>query len=344
MLGKLKVFYYDLRADVAILRCIFGVALALIGGTTIGYPAAHMTAIFALMFLGPGKKSLPTINIIKFPFVLYLLGLIGVFIGSYLIEYPFVVLPLIALSIFLSFRVTKVPVIIRLMFLILIVLIPFMSLTANAMGSFVLTLMISNLIAALLVVKLSFLLLPDSLTPVEEAPKAPVTKSAAPPLNMDKIAFNGLMVIFPLVVVFYFYNATIGLLTLVFAVLLAFDPFVYQSKKGLIMLLANIWGGLFGIFAYQVLVIAPNYLLYIFLITSITFYFILNLYAGKKTSPIYGTSFNTFFMVMGTIATSTDAAGGTVWSRVLQIGVALVYVILAYKIVNIFNNPLKNNH
>lgn len=341
MLGKLKVIYYDLRADTPLLRCIFGVTLALVGGTTIGYPAAHMTAIFALMFLGPGKKPLELINIIKFPFVLYLLGLIGVFIGSYLIEYAFVVLPLLALFIFLSFRLTKIPAVVRLIFLILIILIPFMSLSANALGGLVLSIIIMNLVAALLVVKLSFILLPDPTKAVvlESNPK---TKADSPPvLNFDKIAFNGLMVIFPLVVAFYFYNVTVGLLTLVFTILLAFDPFVAQSKKGMVMLIANILGGLIGVFAYQVLIMAPNYLLYIFLTISISFYFVMNLFAGKKTSPIYATSFNTFFVVIGTISTSTDEASGTVWSRIIQIGIALLYVLLAYKIVNIFNNPLK---
>lgn len=342
MLDRIRIIYYDLVADLPTLRCIFGVTLALVGGTTIAYPAAHMTAIFTLMFLSPGKKAFKFIAVVKYPFFLYLLGWIGVFMGSYLIEYPFVILPLLALFIFLSFRLVKVPVIARLVFLILIVLIPFMSLTANALGGFVLSLMIVNLTIALLIASLCFILFPDPELNIIQEKKAAKAATAPPPINMDKVAFNGLMVIFPLIVVFFFYNATIGLLTLVFAVILAFDPFIYQSKKGWFMLLANIWGGIFGILAYQVLVMAPNYLLYIFLSTSISFYFVLNLYAGKKTSPIYGTSFNTFFMVMGTISTSTDEAGSTVWGRVFQIGIALIYVIVAYKIVNIFNNPLKS--
>lgn len=340
MLGKLRTIYFAILADLPTLRCIFGVTLALVGGTTVAYPAAHMTAIFTLMFLGPGKKAFRLINVIKYPFFLYLLGWIGVFMGNYLIEYPMVILPLLALFIFFSFRLVKIPVVARLLFLLLIILIPFMSLTANALGSMVLSLMILNLTIALVIASLSFILFPDPLLP-EVTNQKQAAKSGPPPINMDKVAFNGLMVLFPLVAVFYFYNAKIGLLTLVFAALLAFDPFIYQSKKGWFMLVANIWGGLFGILAYQVLVMAPNYLLYIFLSTSVSFYFVLNLYAGKKTSPIYGTSFNTFFIVMGTISTSTEAAGSTVWARVLQIGLALVYVITAYKIVNLFNNPLK---
>jgi hypothetical protein len=65
----------------------------------------------------------------------------------------------------------------------------------------------------------------------------------------------------------------------------------------------------------------------------------MNLYSGKKIAPIFKLSFNTFFVVMGTIATSTDEAGNTIWERLIQIGLAIIYVIIAFKIANTFNNP-----
>ena len=42
---------------------------------------------------------------------------------------------------------------------------------------------------------------------------------------------------------------------------------------------------------------------------------------------------------MGVISTSTSEAGDTIWERVIQIGFAILYVIIAFKIVNTFNNP-----
>jgi hypothetical protein len=141
------------------------------------------------------------------------------------------------------------------------------------------------------------------------------------------------------VFVFYLYNATTAVLTLVFAMLLCFDPFIYQSKKGTVLIVANLFGGLAGILAYNVLVIAPSYVLYLFLILSVAFYFVPHIFSGKKTAPVFRTSFNTFFVVMGTISTSTNEAGDTIWERVVQIGLAIIYVIMAFKVVNTFNNP-----
>jgi hypothetical protein len=127
----------------------------------------------------------------------------------------------------------------------------------------------------------------------------------------------------------------------VFTLVLAFDPMVSQSKKGYVLLIANLWGGVIGILAYALLVISPHYLFYIFLCIAICLYFVINIYSSKKIAPVFVTGFNTFFVVMGTIATSTDGATQKIWDRLMQIGIALVYTIVAYKIVNTLNNPIK---
>lgn len=337
MLDKATKFYWGLKEDTPILRCVFGVTLALIVSTSLGYLVPHITAIFALMFLEPNKKPLGLKTEIGIVLGLSFLGYFGVIVGQYLIDYPLVLLPILALVIYWSFRFIKIPEPVRLLFLILAVLIPFISLKANMLGSLVLTALLLNLIIALVVIRVAFFIFP--LTIEEDIIIEKKKPTAYKNMNMDKLAFNGLLVVFPIVFIFYLFNSSIALLTLVFAVLLSFDPFMYQSKKGSALLFANILGGSIGVLAYNILVIAPSYLLYICLVISIAFYFVMNLYSGKKIAPIFKLSFNTFFVVMGTIATSTDEAGNTIWERLIQIGLAIIYVIIAFKIANTFNNP-----
>ena len=337
MLDKATKFYWGLKADIPILRCVFGVTLALIVSTTLGYLVPHITAIFALMFLEPNKKPLGLKTEIGMVLGLSFLGYFGVIVGQYLIDYPLVILPILGLVIYWSFRFIKIPEPIRLLFLILAVLIPFISLKASMLGSLVLTALLLNLIIALVVIRVAFFIFP--LTTQEDIIIEKKKPTAYKNINLDKLAFNGLLVVFPIVFMFYLFNASIVVLTLVFAVLLSFDPFIYQSKKGSALLVANVLGGLAGVLAYNILVIAPSYLLYIFLIISAAFYFVTNLYSGKKIAPIFKLSFNTFFVIMGVIATSTNEAGNTVWERLTQIGFAIFYVIIAFKIANTFNNP-----
>lgn len=337
MLDKVKGFYWDLKQETPILRCVFGVTLALVLSTTLGYLVPHITAIFTLMFLEPNQKPLGLKKEIGIVLGLSIMGYFGVLVGNYLIDYPLVLLPLLALIIYWSFRLIKIPEPVRLLFLILAVLIPFISLKANLLGSVVLSALLLNLIIALGVIRVAFFIFP--VTTKEEIQQEKKKPTPYKNINLNKLAFNGLLVAFPIVFVFYLYNATVAVLTLVFAILLSFDPFIYQSKKGTALIIANILGGLAGILAYNILVIAPSYVLYIFLILSVAFYFVIHLYSGKKTAPIFKISFNTFFVVMGVISTSTNEAGDTIWERLVQIGLAIFYVIIAFRVLNTLNNP-----
>ena len=337
MFAKTREFCRDLRVHYPLLRCVFGVTFALMVSTTMGYLTPHITAIFALMFLSPNQKPMGLKKELGMVIALAIMGYFGIILGKYLIDYPLVLLPLLGLIIFWSFRLVKIPEAVRLLFLMLAILIPFISLKANILGNVVLAGMLVNLIIALLVVRVAYFIFPT--TPLENT----VTESKKPVsyknVNMNTVAFNGLIVLFPVVFVFYLYNATTAVLTLVFATLLCFDPFIYQSKKGTVLIVANLFGGLAGILAYNVLVIAPSYVLYLFLILSVAFYFVPHIFSGKKTAPVFRISFNTFFVVMGIISTSTNEAGDTIWERVVQIGLAIIYVIVAFKVVNTFNNP-----
>jgi hypothetical protein len=337
MLDKVRGFYWGLKEDIPILRCVFGVTLALLISTTLGYLVPQITAIFVLMFLEPNKKPLGLKKEIGIVLGISIFGFFGVVFGNYFIDYPLVILPLLALIIFWSFRMTKIPVPIRLLFLMFATLIPFITLKANILGTVILSALLLNLIIALVVIRVAFFLFPISSQENESInKKKPITYKN---VSLDKLAFNGLVVVFPVIFLFYLFNANIAILTLVFVVLLSFDPFIYQSKKGAGLIMANIIGGLVGILVYNILVIAPSYVLYIFLILSVAFYFVTRVYSGKKTAPIFKIGFNTFFVTMGVIATSTNEAGNTIWERLLQIGLAILYVIIAFKVLNTLNNP-----
>lgn len=337
MLDKVKEFYLGLKDNIPIIRCVFGVTLAIVTSTTLGYIIPQITAIFALIFLEPNRKPLGLKKEIGLVVGLSFIGYIGVNIGNYLIDFPSVILPLLGLIIFWSFRLVKIPEVIRLIFLILVVLIPFISLKANLLGSAILFALLVNLIVAMGVVRIAFFIFP--ITAEEDKDIEKKTAVMNKDINTDKLAFNGLLVVLPVVFIFYLYNATIAVLTLVFTLLLSFDPFVYQSKKGPALLFANILGGLAGILVYNILVIAPSYVLYIFLILCVAFYFVINMYSGKQTAPVFKISFNTFFVIMGVISLSTEEAGAEVSERLFQIGLAVLYVIIAFKVVNTFNNP-----
>lgn len=340
MLDRINYIRLQIKTDNALLRCLFGVSLSLILTTSINLFTPHITPILTLMFLGKEGER-PTIKKSILILIAFgLLGIIGNSIGKYLIDMPLVVLPILGLIIFWSYRLNKIPAAVRLLFLMLAVLLTFVNVQGNFLGTFVVKLLLLHLAIALAVIQFSFLLFPVS-TPIQtEKQKKPLEK---PKLNLDKLALNGMLVMLPVVAIFLIYNLNILPITLVFIVILGFDPFMYRSNKGKVMLIGNVLGGALGLLAYNILVIAPNYLIYILLIISIGGYFVQKIFSGQQTAAIYDLAFKTFFVVMGSVSVSDTSAASTISDRLLQLGLAILYLIVAFKTVNTLNNPFLEN-
>ncbi|MFV0541638.1 MAG: hypothetical protein ACK5MZ_10470 [Aestuariibaculum sp.] len=337
MLGKLQHIIYAFKADTPLIRCLFGVSLSLLLATSLNIMAPHLTAIFTLMLLGKERQNIGLKKSVALLFIFLILGTGGRFLGKYLVDYPLVILLVLGVVVFWTFRLTQIPNPIRLLFLIFTILLSFASIQANILGGVALSLLLTELAIALFVVQLSFLLFPSNQI---STVKQNQSVKADAKINLDKLALNGLLVVLPVIIVFFTFNINVLPLTLVFIVLLSFDPFVYQSKKGLALFVGNFFGGLMGILAYNILVIAPSFLLYAFLIIGISGYFTLHTFSNKKTAPIFELAFKTFFVVMGTISVTENSAGATIAERLFQIGLAIIYVIVAYKVINTFNNPV----
>ncbi|GGG51153.1 hypothetical protein [Bizionia arctica] len=320
----------------AIIRCLLGVVSALLIATTNNVLLPQISAIFALMLLDKGKNALGLKKSLAAIIGLYILGLFGLVIGGFVQDYVLETLFILALVIFWSFRLVKIPEPVRLLFLILTLLLPFLSLTAEPLGDLILLDMVLNLAIALGVTQLAFLFFPEPST-VDKTPDK--KEEVEPAYNLNKIALNGLFVLMPAVLYFYFFRPNALVLTFVFILILGLDPLIYKSKKGLVLILANVLGGVSGIIAYNLLTITPTFFFYIFLTFVISLFFTYQIFSGKKTVPIYAIAFRTFFLVMGVISSSSDSAGDTMVERLFGIGMAVVYVVLAYKVVTYFNDP-----
>ncbi|PWI31602.1 hypothetical protein DI383_02740 [Flavobacteriaceae bacterium LYZ1037] len=335
MLDKVNLNIKPSMQTRAIIRCLLGVVSALLIATVNNILLPQISAIFALMLLDKGKNAIGIKKSIAAILGLFILGLFGLLLGGFVQDYAIETLLILGLAIFWSFRLVKIPEPIRLLFLILTLLLPFLSLTAEPLGDLILMDMIINLAIALGVTQLAFMFFPE--TSVSE--KTPKEKEDVVTYHLDKIAINGLMVLLPAVLYFYFFRPNALVLTFVFILILGLDPMIYKSKKGLALILANVFGGVCGIIAYNLLTITPTFFFYIFLNLAIGLYFTYHIFSGKKTVPIYTIAFRTFFLVMGLISSSSTSAGETIVERLFYIGMAVVYVVLAYKIITYFNDP-----
>jgi len=320
-----------LTKDIALCRYACSGTLCLIISSTAGYSLSHLTPMLALLFIGKAKPPMSLKKALPIILMMFIIGQISLFVGYHLIVYPLVILLLLGLAIFWMFRLTQVPEPVRLLCAILLVVIPFTCLTSTAQGEAVMQALIINLMVALSVISLMFILIPYHPSEQPAIVVAPV-----PAASSHQLAITQLAVVLPVVASFYLFNLSAAITSLIFVIILSFDPLVAQSKKTVALLIANLFGGLLAIAAYNILVMSPNYLLYVLISLAGAFYFALGLFSTRPMAPVYHTAFNTFVIILGLVSTSTGSAGQAVGSRVIFIGVAIIYVVTAFKLLNYF--------
>ncbi|MBU2951855.1 hypothetical protein KO493_14235 [Tamlana agarivorans] len=338
MLDKLGLHIKISQHKKAILRYLLGAITALLISTLNGILLPQIAAIFTLMLLDKGKNALGIKKSLIAIMALYALGWFGLFLGGFVQNYIIETLLILGLVIYWSFRLIKIPEAIRLLFLVLTLLFPFLSLTAEPLADLILGDMIINLVIALAITQFAFLILPETSIDLQKTPQK--KKNNETTYSIDKIALNGVYVIMPAVLYFYFFGTNAFVLTFVFISFLALDPFIYKSKKGYGLIIANLIGGVAGIIAYFLLTITPTFFFYVFLMCAIGLFFSYHIFSATKNVPIYSIAFRTFFLVMGVISNSSNSAGDTVTLRLFGIALAVLYVIIAYKIVTYFNDPI----
>lgn len=114
------------------------------------------------------------------------------------------------------------------------------------------------------------------------------------------------------------------------------SPALANVKVGTVMIVANILGGLFAILAYNLLVIAPMFLFMILITLSTGLFFGSRLFSTNKFAAVFGSGFSTFLLILGSVTSSEDAAGDKVWTRVIQISIAVIYVVIAFRLLNYY--------
>jgi len=146
-------------------------------------------------------------------------------------------------------------------------------------------------------------------------------------------ALNTLIVVFPVVMVFYFFQWAGGLLILIFIAILSMQP-SFNLKTGFLLILGNFVGGIYAIIMYEFLVIVPEFSFLILLILLAGLFLAARLFSERKTAPLYGMSFSTLLLIIGQATSTTSDAGDKVWIRVVEIMIAVIYVVLAFAILN----------
>jgi uncharacterized membrane protein YccC len=172
--------------------------------------------------------------------------------------------------------------------------------------------------------------------------KADPAAPKAVPSTGDRFryALETLIIVLPVVLVFFFFQWSDGIIILIFITLLSMQP-SFNYKAGKAMIIGNLLGGVFAIVLYELVVMAPHYLFFILMVLATSFFFSSRLFSSNPKAPLFGMGFSTFLLITGqSISWSVDA-GGEVWMRVIMIMIAVIYVVTAFSIIEAYKSRKK---
>jgi hypothetical protein len=322
------------RTHRPIIRYAVGAMLLVAVGMGFGWPLAQVLPVLSLSFLAPGGKPPALKGGLFFVLSIVVACAVGLTLAYCFLPMPPIHILITFLLLFHIFY-AQGPIfnpLVKVWLLIAVLLIPNIALQSGVLTMVVAYSLVWNAACAILVVWVIYLIFP--LAPENHMTAAPAPKAAEVPSNQQRFitALTSTLVIMPVYLAFYFANMANALLILVFTAILSMQPgFAKDWKKGKALIIGNTIGGLAAILAFEILTIVPIYGFLLLLILLAGLVFGQFVFGQSPAAPLYGMAFSTFLLIVCSVtASDSEGAGGAVWSRVLQIMVAVIYVVLAF--------------
>lgn len=324
------------------LRYTLGATLAMGLALGLDWQFAYLTPVLVLNMLGSTAPP-PTYKMGGlFVLVIAVTGWFALLVARTLLPYPPVFLAVMGLLLFHVYYFKSVlPGFVTLWLFLNLLILPMVEIVLPDGGAAVLKYLLISGIMSLLVVWMAHFAFP------EHSP-ARVKKSGAlsltPGVRFGQ-ALEATLVVFPVMVLFYFFRWVESLLILIFIGILSMQPgFARDFKGGKALLLGNLIGGVVAILEYEILTVVPEFFYLLLLTLLLGLFFGTHLFSGKATAPLFGMAFSTVLLVIGS-ETSRFAgdAGSKVYTRIVQLTVAVVYVVVAFGLLEYFKKQGKQD-
>lgn len=316
-------------------RYAVGATVSMAVALGFGWELSFIVPVLVLTFLSSPEKPLSIKSGLAFILIVGIACFVGWQLGDHGIPYLAVYIPLAALILFRIFYAGQLgrPFALIMMLLIAIMLIPLVRLIQPAIALFVAKGIFFDAVIAVTIGVGAFALIPEPQILGSGQPKSPAARVDRNEAFRNALISTG--VVLPLLMLFYFFELTGAVVILVFVGLLASQPALAANFRiGKALIAGNILGGAITIVFYELLVMVP------------TFYFMLGLtlflglalgsqvFSEKPAARLFGMAYSTTLLIIGSTTTSTGDAGSEVYSRVLQITIAVVYVVTAFGLLN----------
>lgn len=314
-----------------ILRYSIGSAIIMMVALGFDYQLAYFTPVLALNFLAPAAKAPTVKSSAAFLLSVGVASFAGVVFSRFFLDYPLVFLPLLALILFHIYYTTALQSM-KVWLIISLLLIPMMSLKSAELGSIVAVNLFVNALLALLMVWVIYFFFPDTGT-IDAGDKKTMNDQPTARQNFISAITKSLVVV-PVVIMFFVFNWSGAMLVLFFIAILSMNPAAANKKTSVAMILANLGGGLAAIVVFNLLTAATSFIFSGILTLLVGLLFAKGLFSHKPAAPLFGMAFSTFLLILGNVISLAGEAGDMVWTRIFQIGIAMLYMVLAFRLID----------
>jgi hypothetical protein len=313
-----------------VLRYAVGSAIIMMFALGYDYQLAYFTPVLALNFLAPAAKAPTLKSSVAFLLSVALASLAGLMFSRFFLDYPLVFLPLLALILFHIYYTTALQSM-KVWLIISILLIPMMSMQSDQLGGIIAVNLFINALLALLLVWVIYFIFPGKESVSAGNPKVAADQPTSRQRYISAITKS--IVVTPVVVLFFVFNWSGSMLVLFFVAILSMNPAAANKKTSVAMILANLGGGVAAIIVFNLLTVATSFIYSGILTLLVGLLFANGLFSRKPVAALFGMAFSTFLLILGNVISLAGEAGEIVWVRILQIGIAMLYMVVAFRLV-----------
>jgi len=324
------------RRRARVFRLAFGMTLSAAVAFGLAWPMAFLTPVLAAKLL-----SLPKVLPLKAGLGFIVLLAVTLFLGTRILlptlDYPLVYLLLIGLVIFLLFYAKAGgtnPVLVVLLLLGALA-VPLLGTVSDALAFAVAEGLIFAAVVSVVILYVSAAVFPDPHIPpgiaaAEAAKKVP--KEGTPDTRTRAVlALRSTAVLYPLAIVIQMFSRVDLTIVLVQVALLSLEPtFGKHLRAGAGLILANLTAGLVAVVIYQLLLFVPSFTFFLLLVL------LAGLWAGKwifsdhVLGKLLSAGITAVFIILGPAIMGDADAGAELASRIFWIMFAVVYVVMAF--------------
>lgn len=182
---------------------------------------------------------------------------------------------------------------------------------------------------AMSLVYVSIALFPEP--PGLAAPTPPPAPQKPAPPEAARAALRSLAVFLPLVIAFELFSMVGAAVGLFQAMFLTLEPtYGKHLKAGSAILIAQGAGGLAAVVIYEMLVMVPSFWFFLMLCAAAGLLMGDQIFSGTKLGALLKGGVASFFLILGPSLTGDAAAGSDLVVRLVTIAFAVLYVVLAF--------------